>query len=96
MYYADNDYFKGNVYSQIGFSLSKYTEPDYYWFTPGGNKFLNRWQWQPKKLKEKYPDIASKYTFAIEDNVMVELGYVKVYRTGQSVWEKYTSLVSKA
>ena len=86
--YSDNDYFTGNVYSQLGFSFSKYTDPDYYWYTPVGNEYLNRWQCQPKKLKEKYPDIASKYTTAIEDNVMTELGYLKVYRTGQSVWKK--------
>ena len=94
--YSDNDYFTGNVYSLLGFSFSKYTDPDYYWYTPVGNVYLNRWQCQPKKLKEKYPDIASKYTNAIEDNVMTELGYLKVYRTGQSVWEKYTPLVFKA
>lgn len=76
------------MYSLLGFSFSKYTDPDYYWYTPVGNVYLNRWQCQPKKLKEKYPDIASKYSSSIEDNVMIELRYLKVYRCGQSVWIK--------
>lgn len=86
--YSDNDYFTGDVYRKLGFQFIKYTTPDYYWFHPSTKEYLPRWKCQPKKLKKKYPDISSKYTKTIEDNVMLELKYLKVYRCGQSVWVK--------
>lgn len=90
--YSDNDYFSGDVYSKLGFVFQKYTEPDYYWFNPVGNEHLPRWQCQLKKLAEKYPELycesMNKHVQNKEDYIMSELKYLKVYRTGHSVWLK--------
>lgn len=86
--YSDNDYFTGEVYPKLGFIFQKYTMPDYYWFNNTTKEYLSRWKCQPKKLREKYPNIASKYSSSIENNVMLELKFLKVYRCGQSVWVK--------
>lgn len=90
--YSDNDYFSGDVYSKLGFVFQKYTEPDYYWFNPVGNEHLPRWQCQLKKLADKYPELyyesINKHVQNKEDYIMSELKYLKVYRTGHSVWLK--------
>lgn len=87
--YSDNDYFSGNVYQKIGFSFKKYTTPDYYWFNLSDKSYLPRWLCQPKRLCKKYADIARKYTSNFEENIMKELHYTRVYRSGQSVWEVF-------
>ena len=85
--YSDNDYFSGSVYQKLGFSFTKYTTPDYYWYSLSDKTYLPRWLCQPKLLCKKYPEIASKYSDNLEKNIMTELRYTRVYRTGQSVWE---------
>ena len=85
--YSDNDYFSGEVYKKIGFVFTKYTTPDYYWYSLSDKTYLPRWSCQPKILCKKYPEIAVKYSDSLEKNIMTELHYTRVYRTGQSVWE---------
>ena len=88
--YSDNDYFTGNIYTRLGFSYGGQTSLAYYWFL--GDKELKREQCQTHKLKNKYPEL---YFKALADNapnkedyIMLSLGARKVYRSGNTKWEK--------
>lgn len=88
--YSDNDYFLGGIYERLGFNNSGQSYPRYYWFKNGIE--LKREACQLKRLKVKYPEL---YQEAIDNNmsnkedyVMVKLGYCKVFRSGNTKWEK--------
>lgn len=89
--YSDNDYFTGNIYNVLGFEEKGQTNPRYYWNLNG--KEIKREQCQIKYLKEKYPNfIEEAYKENAsnkEDYVMLSLGACKVYRSGNTKWEKY-------
>lgn len=87
--YSDNDFFTGNVYKQLGFKLKSLGESiDYQWCK--NNICLNRQSCMPCKLLEKYPQykdiniVGSKERYIMED-----LGYFRIYRCGNSIWEWY-------
>ena len=85
--YSDNDFFTGETYNKLGFKLKSLGESiDYQWVK--GTKALSRYECMASKLLEKY----SKYRNiniigSIEDYIMHDLGYSKLYRCGNSIWE---------
>lgn len=86
--YSDNDYFTGKIYEQLGFTLVKQCPVSYFWFYQ--NQEIKREACQVKKLKIKYPELYEKAQSAKnkEDFIMTELGARKVYRAGNTRWEK--------
>ena len=89
--YSDNDYFLGSIYPRLGFEYKGQSAPRYYWYLDG--KEIKREQCQLKRLKVQYPDLyeeAYKENASNkEDYVMLSLGACKVYRSGNTKWEKY-------
>jgi len=89
--YSDNDYFTGNIYKLLGFYEKGQTNPRYYWNLSG--KEIKREQCQIKYLKEKYPNLIEEAykenASNKEDYVMLSLGACKVYRSGNTKWEKF-------
>lgn len=88
--YSDNDYFLGGIYERLKFENKGQCRPRYYWYLNGNE--LRRERCQLKHLKVKYPELLQE---AIEvgaknkeDYVMVKLGACKVYRSGNTKWER--------
>lgn len=86
--YSDNDYFTGKIYEQLGFVFVKQCPLSYFWFYK--NQEVKREACQVKKLKVKYPQLYEQAQSAKnkEDYIMFELGAKKVYRAGNTRWEK--------
>lgn len=86
--YSDNDYFTGKIYEQLGFVFVKQCPLSYFWFYK--NQEVKREACQVKKLKVKYPELYEQAQSAKnkEDYIMFELGAKKVYRAGNTRWEK--------
>ena len=85
--YSDNDFFTGETYNKLGFKLKSLGESiDYQWVK--GTKALSRYESMANKLLEKYPKYRNiNITGSIEDYIMHDLGYSKLYRCGNSIWE---------
>ena len=85
--YSDNDFFTGETYNKLGFKLKSLGESiDYQWVK--GTKALSRYECMTNKLLEKYDKYRNiNITGPIEDYVMHDLGYNKLYRCGNSIWE---------
>ena len=85
--YSDNDFFTGETYNKLGFKLKSLGESiDYQWVK--GTKALSRYECMANKLLEKYDKYRNiNITGSIEDYVMHDLGYNKLYRCGNSIWE---------
>ena len=85
--YSDNDFFTGETYNKLGFKLKSLGESiDYQWVK--GTKALSRYEYMKNKLLEKYPKYRNiNITGSIEDYIMHDLGYSKLYRCGNSIWE---------
>ena len=85
--YSDNDFFTGETYNKLGFKLKSLGESiDYQWVK--GTNALSRYECMASKLLEKYPKYRNiNITGSIEDYVMHDLGYSKLYRCGNSIWE---------
>lgn len=78
--YCDISKFTGNVYTKLGFKVSKdsITEPNYVWVNTLDNIVLKRYQTMKHKLIENgYGGIGDT-----EDEIMSRLGYFKVYDSG--------------
>ena len=88
--YSDNDYFMGGIYERLGFENAGQCTPRYYWYLNGVE--LRREACQLKRLKEDYPELLQeaydKEAPNKEDYVMLKLGACKVYRSGNTKWEK--------
>jgi hypothetical protein len=89
--YSCNDWFRGEMYEQLGFRFTGMTTPRYYWIKR--DEILNREECQLKHLSIKYPELYEK---AFEKNasnkenyIMTSLGYVKISRAGTKRWEKF-------
>ena len=89
--YSDNDYFTGDIYSLLGFDEKGQSFPRYYWYLHG--KERRRESCMLKKLKQEVPELLQE---AIDNNVSNKEDYVmlkrnacKVYRCGNTKWEKY-------
>lgn len=89
--YSDNDYFLGSIYERLGFENKGQCKPRYYWYLSG--KEIKREKCMLKHLRVKYPELLQEaYDFGAfnkEDYVMSKLGACKVYRSGNTRWEKY-------
>ena len=85
--YSDNDFFTGETYNKLGFKLKSLGESiDYQWVK--GTKALSRYECMASKLLEKYPKYRNiNIIGSIEDYIMHDLGYSKLYRCGNSIWE---------
>lgn len=86
--YSDNDFFSGDTYKHLGFRLKSLGEDsiDYQWVNNKG--YLNRWECMPNKLLDKFPKYRTiKIEGSKENYIMRDLGYLKVYRCGNSKWE---------
>lgn len=85
--YSDNDFFTGETYNKLGFKLKSLGKSiDYQWVK--GTKALSRHECMASKLLEKYDKYRNiNITGSIEDYVMHDLGYNKLYRCGNSIWE---------
>lgn len=89
--YSDNDYFLGDIYNKLGFVNVGQTALNYYWYLYGEE--LRRESCQVKKLKHKYPKLYVRAKFEQVSNkenfIMLALGARKVYRCGNTKWEKH-------
>ena len=85
--YSDNDFFTGETYNKLGFKLKSLGESiDYQWVK--GTKALSRYECMASKLLEKYNKYRNiNIEGSIEDYIMHDLGYSKLYRCGNSIWE---------
>lgn len=88
--YSDNDYFMGGIYERLGFTNKGQCRPRYYWFLNGLE--FRRERCMLKNLRQTYPDLLQEaYDVGAsnkEDYVMTNLGACKVYRSGNTKWEK--------
>lgn len=89
--YSMNDYFAGNIYERLGLTNSGQCTPRYYWYI--GGKEIKREACRLKNLKRDFPDLLQEaYDNNApnkEDYVMLKLGACKVYRSGNTKWEKF-------
>ena len=89
--YSDNDYFLGGIYERLGFDNKGQCTPRYYWYLNG--KEIKRERCRLSRLKVEYPDLLEE-AYSVnapnkEDYVMIKLGACKVYRSGNTKWEKF-------
>lgn len=89
--YSDNDYFLGGIYERLGFDNKGQCTPRYYWYLNG--KEIKRERCRLSCLKVEYPDLLEE-AYSVnapnkEDYVMIKLGACKVYRSGNTKWEKF-------
>ena len=88
--YSDNDYFLGAIYERLKFDNVGQSTPRYYWYLNGEE--LRREQCMLKHLRVEYPELLqeaiNKEAKNKEDYVMTSLGACKVYRSGNTKWEK--------
>lgn len=81
MTYSDISKFTGNIYSRLGFKPSSpnpFTEPGYFWVEANKNKVIPRYKTQ----KQKLIDLGLDKFGDTEDEIMENLGYLKVYNSG--------------
>ena len=89
--YSDNDFFTGGIYEKLGFTYAgQVTSIPYYWTF--SDIEIPRGHTEARKLKEEYPylsALAERMHVGVEDFVMTCLGARKVYRCGNTKWERY-------
>jgi len=78
--YSDRRWSNGNLYKALGFGYSHTSKPNYQYFK--GKKTFHRYTFQKKKLIAKY-DADPNLT---EWEIMVSMGYDKIYDCGSDVW----------
>lgn len=86
--YSDNDFFNGETYNKLGFKLKSLGENsiDYIW--SNGINYRTRYQTMPYKLLKQYQEYNNiEINGSKEDYIMEDLGYNKIYRCGNSIWE---------
>lgn len=83
--YCSLDKFKGRVYNRLKFITSSITEPSYVWCDKNNN-VISRYQAQRHKLAE----IGFKDTSMTESDIMYQLGYMRIYNSGniKFIWNK--------
>ena len=86
--YCDITKFKGDVYFNLGFktNIAYLTEPNYVWVKNNTNDVLTRYQTQKQNLLSYGLDVFGN----TEDEIMDNLGYFKVYNSGNMkfIWKK--------
>lgn len=94
--FVDNDFFTGDIYSNIGFIDRGLAYIPFYWFFDTGNKEVLQSECKLSVLKEKYVDL---YNIACtnrniknkSDFIMSSLGALKIYRSGVTKFDKIYS-----
>jgi hypothetical protein len=80
--YSDKRWSTGNLYKQLGFTLSHTSKPNYRYYKYKYS--LSRYQCQKHLLKELVPEY---YNAALsETEIMYNAGYYKVFDCGNDVW----------
>lgn len=74
--YSQRRLFSGNIYKNLEFSFSHYSEPNYFWANKDTFEIYSRYQCQKHKLK----------TTKTENEYMQDLGFMKIWDCGNSVW----------
>ena len=83
--YADNRYFTGQTLTTLGFTFSKKTKPNYWYFLRGQTTLYNRMNYQKHKLHKKlnvYDEKISEW-----DNMIMN-GYNRIWDCGNTKWIK--------
>ena len=85
--YCDRRLFQGNVYTNIGFSLSHISKPNYWYFAQGSKRLLSRVLFQKHKLKQKLSNFDTSLS---EWQNMVNNNYNRIWDCGNMVfiWNK--------
>ena len=81
--YCNISKFGGKVYTSLGFKLCGITETNYVWTKNKFNETLTRYQTQKHKLVEQGLGTEEQ----TEDEIMKQLGYIKVYDSGNIILE---------
>lgn len=84
--YSDNNYFNGNIYKKLEFKEVGVTTPDYYWYNRK-HGYLSREKCQPRKLIKKYPKLYNPNVKSVETDIMLKLGFCRVYMCGNTSWK---------
>ena len=80
--YASKDYSNGNLYENLGFELTKISEPNYYYIDKLNHLRMNRFNFRKDRLiKEGFDPNKS------EHQIMLERGYYRIYDTGNFKFE---------
>lgn len=80
--YCDISKFEGDSYRKLGFKEENLSRPNYKWVSLDNNDVKSRYQTQKQSLIEKgYGNIGDT-----EDDIMKNLGYLKVYDCGNLVY----------
>lgn len=74
--------FSGKVYKRIGFKLDHISSPNYVWVKPSENDVLSKYKTQKSRLLEM--GIGEEHQ--TEDEIMENMGYLKVYDAGNKVF----------
>ena len=88
--YSDNDYFTGNMYSQLGFVFDGIPRPRYHWFMRD-QTVRTRESCQLRHLLKQYPELYEKAQHVDgnkETFIMTALKAVKVWHSGNKRWVK--------
>lgn len=80
--YCNIDKFSGDVYERLGFQESHITEPGYTWVNTSDYSIVTRYQAQKHKLIAAGLGTEDE----TEDDIMHNLGYYKVYNSGNKVF----------
>ena len=86
--YSDNDYFSGNSYSKVGFSLVSRGRSaiDYNWVKD--DIVLSRQQCMVHRLLKNYPQYSNiEIDGSKETYIMNDLNFYRIFRCGNSKWE---------
>lgn len=86
MSYAARDWSKGGLYTSLGFTHLRNTEPGYHYFK--GMQTFSRQTFQKAKLQALFPEIYEKAKS--EKDIMTEAGYRRYYDSGNMVFIKNT------
>lgn len=84
--YQDRATMLGNLYQTLRFRFKENTNPGYVWVNINTDKYLNRIQTQKHNLGKMFSgcDLTKS-----ESQILQENKYVKVYNSGNSVWEYF-------
>jgi hypothetical protein len=81
--YSDRRFGEGSAYLKLGFTLSHYTDPSYYYIKGSDGIRHSRFQFQKHKLKEKLPIFDINLS---EGEIMKLNGYTKIWDCGRCVY----------
>ena len=87
--YCDISKFNGKVYKKLGFELDGITEPTYVWVDNYTGEVLSRYQTMKHKLVEQ----GLGTEVQTEDEIMENLGYLKIYDCGNAryIWSNISN-----